>query len=160
MKKNIRRLFYFDDDFPNYIFTRNHINTSIKVYRLCKFYTHTQDGTTRCKLRYKDGKQTDVDVRRISKAMRLEKPLKQTKLLRKDCEVKYTLLELLDAKRRLKERNDFWDEDLADEAIYNLTKYGSDVANYEHAILREMLNIKIWRRKHLSKYHDEYKQRK
>lgn len=160
MKKNTRKLVYFDDDFPNFIFTRNHLNTEIRVYRLCKAYLHTQDGTTRYKLRYKDGKQTDVDVRRISKSMRLERPLKQVKLLRKDCAVKFTLLELLDAKRRLKERSDFWDDGLADEAIYNITRYGSSIADYEHAILREMLNIKIWRRKHLSEYHDEYRQRK
>lgn len=160
MKKNTRKLVYFDDDFPDFIFTRNHLNTEIKCYRLCKQWVHQQDGTTRYKLRTKDNKQTDVDVRRISKAMRLERPLKSVKLLRKDCAVKFILLELLDAKRRLKERSDFWDDSLADEAIYNITKYGSSTANCEHAILREMLNVKIWRRKHLSEYHDEYRQRK
>lgn len=160
MEKNTRRLFYTDSDFPNFIFSRNHLNTEIRVYRLCKSYIHSQDGTTRYKLRKANGKSFDVDIRRLAKAMRLSKPLKETKLIRKDCIIKYTLLELLDAKRRLKEHSDLWDEDLADEAIYNLTKYGSDVANYEHAILREMLNIKIWRKKHLSKYHDEYKQKK
>ena len=145
---------FTDDDFPRFIFTRDIKNDKTDLWVKCNPYYHSQDKTMRFKLRKKDFSACDVDIRRVLLSMKRQKPLMECRLTRYDTRHKHLLLELLEAKRKLREKSPVWDDYLSDEAIYELIKHGTKSMNYERAILQKMLSLKISKKERMMEYND------
>lgn len=145
---------FTDDDFPRFIFTRDTKSDETGLWIKCKPYYHSQDKTMRFKLRKKDFSACDVDCRRVLLSMKRRKPLMECRLVRNDTRHKHLLLELLEAKRKLREQSPVWDDYLADEAIHELIKQGVRSMNFERAILRKMLSLKISKKVRMMEYDD------